>query len=78
MQPPSFPIEPLVTNKTVEICRESWGQVKLQVRRLHPDSHSLSLEMRAHRHSVIVCVQERKGVSGVVYFYGKLGQPRAA
>jgi hypothetical protein len=35
MQPPSFPIEPLVTNKTVEICRESWGQVKLQVRRLH-------------------------------------------
>lgn len=37
----------------------------------HPP-RTLSPEMRAHRHSVIVCVQERKGVSGVVYFYGKL------
>lgn len=42
LQPPSFPIEPLVTTKTVDICKHSYNLIK---------------------------TQERKGVSGVVYFY---------
>jgi hypothetical protein len=31
-QPPSFPIEPVVTKRTVAICRETWGFIKKQER----------------------------------------------
>jgi hypothetical protein len=86
-QPPSFPIEPIVTNKTVQICRDSW-QVRWRLKGdlLMAGGKSPSASSRctcrpgpgkwhpAPKFTNTLCTQviktqERKGVSGVVYFY---------